>query len=411
MATRQRRLDIVIAWMQEHPGVVNSVQTQLRSLAGSYGFLRKQVGNLNLTTEEQNVYMDALKQTYQEMKVRAGTNAQTVDMLNKTMKATTKIIDDQSESGQGLTAVAGRLGFRLGWLGFRMASMGRMILRAAVQPLRSLLGTLTSWEKGIESIAIALGLQEAGMGDTGKSAEDLRRIMEGIPDTGMAVETAMGGIQATMWELAQAAAPALIDILEAVQGIIDTVGIAFIVSMAEGLASALKAGEGFFAGIAPIVPLLGKLFAVLVLLSPVLIAIGSAMFLLSPFLIAGSLGFGAMTVGVGGLTIALAPLLIAIVAIGAAIALVTVYWDDLVKAFEGAQKWIGQMTGVEGWGDPSTRGAEFRPGSGNQEVVVYSDVNIENMSADVDYERARDAVNTGVGDALRSRSYPGGVVP
>lgn len=394
--------------MQQHPGVVRSVQTKLRSLAGSYGFLKTQTNKLNLTTEEQAVYLGALKRVYEEMKVRAGASAQTVNMLNRTMKATTRIMEDQDETGKGLTTGVRSLGFRLGWLGFRMASMGRMILRAAVGPLRRLLGTLTDWEKGLESIAVALGLQEAGLGETGKSAEELRKILAGIPGTGLELKTAMGGLQATMWELAQAAAPALIEIMKAIQDIIESVGTAFIVSMAEGLASALRAGAAFLRVIKPIMPVLGKLFAALVILSPVLIAIGTAMFLLTPLMMLSTIGLGAMTVGVGGLSIALGPLLIAIVAIGAAIALVTVYWDELTAAFTGAGRWIGQAFGGRGM-----MGAPTIPAgaAATQEVTVYSDVNIESVTADVDYERVRDSVNAGVGDALRGRSYPGGVIP
>lgn len=410
MATRQRRLEIVIAWMQQHPGVVRSVRSQLRSLAGSYGFLKTQSDKLNLTTEEQAVYFGALKQTYDEMRVRAGASAQTVSMLNKTMQATTKVIKEQDESGKGLTKGMGRMGFRLGWLGYRMASMGRMILKAAIGPLKQMLGTLRDWEKGIESIAVALGLQEAGLGDTGKSAEELRKILAGIPKTGMEVQTAFGGVQAAMWAMAQEAAPALIDIMHAIQDIIESVGTAFIVSLAEGIGSALKAGGALLKTLKPFMPLLGKLFAVLVVLSPVLIAMGTAMFLLTPLMIAGSLGLGAMTIGVGGLTIALGPLLLAIVAIGAAITLVIVFWDDLVRGFKGAGKWLANVFGGAPGPGYGTRPGYIGPG-GQQEITVYSDVNIESMTADVDYERVRDSVNTGVGDALRGRGYPGGVVP
>ena len=90
MATRERRLDIVIRYMEQHPGVLGDVQTRLRSLAGSYGYLRRNIGQLNLTQEELALRTGTQKSNISRLE--SGNYNPSVDFLNKIAKGLGKEI-------------------------------------------------------------------------------------------------------------------------------------------------------------------------------------------------------------------------------------------------------------------------------------------------------------------------------
>lgn len=406
MATRQRRLEIVIAWMQQHPGVVRNVQTQLRSLAGSYGFLRRNVGQLNLTQAEQATFMEQLTTAYQQMRVAAGARtATTVKLLNKALQGTTKAIQEGTAAGGGIAGAFRRMGFRVGWLGFRLAILGRMILRMAIQPIKGLHKTILDWETGIENAALALALQAAGMGEAGMSAEELRATMLAIPEAAFAVKTAMLGLQTTWMQLAVDNAPALIAILSTLQDILEGTGGVIITSMIAALSDVLPLVSGFLNLLKPLAPLLGTISAALLLLSPFLIGIGMAMFMLQPIMLLVNSGILASTIAIGGMTIALGPLLLAIAAISAALLILYTYWDDIARAFQGAGRWLGNVFGGMPAGARPTGRAGWE-GETQQEITIYSSYDIGSVTGEVDLDEIERASNRGTTDALRRRGWP-----
>lgn len=365
-------------------------------------------------------------------------NPQVMKKLQKQMfdvSVTTVKVGDEVATLTAVTQKGGKsladMGFRLGWLGYRLAAMGRMILRAAVGPIQQMIGTMNKWDQAMETIATGLGLQEAGMGDTGRSAEELIDLLGKMPEVGMAVQTAVAGIAIAFMQIAVDNAPALISILESVRTIVDNLASGFAVGLVDGIASVLSFVADLSGHLGWLAPIMGKIFSVLVILAPAFIGLGSALFFIGPALWLVRSGLFAIN---WPLTIMIGILLLLIThwedfknvvhvvveavkaafrrlgeAVQAIIEKLKPLWDMLSgigKAISGVGKALGGGGPTGGYGGVP---GGTRPGVGygeyRMENIFYNTYDIGNVSADVDLDRIADAGNRGTGEALAGRNW------
>jgi hypothetical protein len=416
----------------------------------------------------------------------------------------------------------------MGWLGFRISIMGRMIERFGTEPIAKMTGLLKDWEGSLETLALALGMQEAGLGETGLSAEQLRATMTKLIDVGPALQTAWLGLEATWIRLAVDNAPALISILASLQSMLEGTGGVIIIYIVSTVAAATAGFAAFVNVLGPVAPIIGVIVGVLVAMSPALIAIGMALFMLQPLIALNTLLHGAWATTLMTVTIpamlawistmwaANAPLwalstpllvwVVAIAAVVAALAILYFKWNDIVAFLQNTLgpvlNWIGEkikwfsdligsalswLTGFFGGAAEATddfrksqenlnatiedvygssigrdiakslgeaiaaykelqdaavvadlslrtpivtfdRTLSLKPmvaagaagaagtvagagGETTQNITVYSNPYIANVSGVADIDEVYKASDKGVTDALDKRSYPGGVVP
>jgi len=449
MATRQRRLEIVIAWMQEHPGVVKVVQSQLRSLAGSYGYLKKSVGELNLTAGEQAVYTEELSKVYKAMRVRLGATAQTVNMMNKALKSTSDVFEEADKAverafGKMTKATAAstketvkatkassifdkimqRMGYRTSWVGFRMAIMGRLIMRSVLAPMQKMVGALSGWEKSMESVALALALQEAGMGETGLSAEELRQVLIDLATEGPKTQTAMQGLGATWDKLALENAPTLNTVIGEMQDALEGVGGAILTAMVDAVGDAVPALGDFLDLLDPFSDELGTFTGWLLLAGVAMTGIGTAIYLMKPALMTLKLMLNPIVVVLGTLIVM--------------ILLWKKYWGDWVGYMENVVfptldklpniagfkalkelldnlRVVGTAIGIipremEPAGAAEVSREDWKemhyPGEVKQEIDVDVNIDIENILSEIDLDAMTTNVSNAVTEALRQRGWP-----
>jgi hypothetical protein len=461
MSMTERRLDIMINWMVQNPTVVTSVQKQLVDLGNAFEKAKVFIMNMIPAHQEQAAVLDNLGGILEEntsalMRQADKGYAMADEAMKRYDKEQEKVRKDTEKTSTGFTS----MGYRLGWLGFRISIMGRMIERFGTEPIAKMTNLLKDWEGSLETLALALGMQEAGLGETGLSAEQLRSTMAKLIDVGPALQTAWLGLEATWIRLAVDNAPALISILASLQSMLEGTGGVIITYIISTVAAATAGFAAFVNVLGPVAPIIGVIVGVLVAMSPALIAIGMALFMLQPIIALNTLLHGAWATTLMTVTIpamwawittlwaanaplwALStPLLVWVVAIGAVVAALAILyfkWNDIVTFLQNTLgpvlNWIGEkikwlsdlVGGMLGWlggvlgfkpaaaamtTAATAATAEGAGGETQQNITVYSNPYIANVEGVADLDEVYKASDKGVTDALDKRSYPGGVVP
>lgn len=293
MSMTERRLDIMINWMVQNPTVVQSVQKQLIELGDAFQKAKVLIMNVIPAGQGQAKVLDKLGGVLEEntgalLRQADKGYAMADEAVKRYDKDQEKLTKDTQKSSTGFTS----MGYRLGWLGFRIAIMGRMIERFGSEPIAKMTGLLKDWEGSLETLAMALGMQEAGLGETGLSAEQLRSTMMDLITVGPMLQTAWLGLEATWIRLAVDNAPALISILSSLQSMLEGTGGVIITYIVNTVALATAGFAGFVSILGPVAPILGIIIGVLVAISPALIAIGMALFMLQPLIALNTLLHG-----------------------------------------------------------------------------------------------------------------------
>jgi len=206
-----------------------------------------------------------------------------------------------------------RAGWRLGWLGFRLVMMGRIIMRWLLAPLRRAIRILTDWERSIDYVTTTLGLMAASGELTGERQERLLETIRQLLEVGPPFAAAFGYMSSALMKLATIAAPALIplflelgdllyDLMPVIQEyvvpVIEQITEQFrewvptlleiariaIPAFMEGVRTMLPLLMGFLESLMPLIPWLARAAGFLAPLAPLMVAAGMALYFLSPLL-------------------------------------------------------------------------------------------------------------------------------
>jgi len=340
--TGKTRLQIIIEWLQKNAGLPKKTQAQVVKLRGGVNATLTPVAGLN-------------KQMFG---------------LHKNVK---------------------NLGFSLGWFGYRLSVLGRMILRSAIDPVKQMAGMLSGWESGLNDIGMALALQRAGISETAMSNEELAETMRRLPQEGLVFQGTMAGLQAVMSDLAIRAGPALNRLFLALGELMKGIGGEIIVSMIHGFANAIEFVTYLGNKFTWLGPVLGRLMAGLAAVSPLLITMGAAMFMLGPLFIAP-------------LALVFAKLMLVVVAIG----MLITFWGDLIRAIRGGWEWVQKVLNLGPGKGPGASATNVPGGmTRSSEATIYQNIEVGSIQGDIDLARASDEIANRTADGVTRAQWNG----
>lgn len=381
---RQARIQLMLEWIEKHPGVVGRVEGKLRSLIGAYGNVTRY---LRANIKDQNKLKKALqaaRDVFEEKKVTLVStgrglreNAKAADFMSAVSE---KLAKNQGQLGRTLQGWGRRMigvGYRIGWFAFRTMVLGRMIMNWLLAPIKKGIRALLDWEGIIDRGATSMGLLAAAGLLTGERLDFLKGAISTLIEKGIAFSGAWGYLQtvlATMaadiaavftpalleiadalvevWEQVKPTLiPALEDLVERVLppllSLIREVGPAFITAFVDGLSLSVPLIISLLNALKPIIPVAATIIGFLAPFAPILVAVGVAAYALSPIFIALGTAlqlaaFSAMGVSISltGLLAAAAPIIAIILAIVAVIAVIIVVWQNWGKIV----KWFTDVT-------------------------------------------------------------------
>jgi hypothetical protein len=340
----ERRFELALRWLEENPDVPDKVSEKLQNLYAGFAKASTSLSKLGYTGKQNDVVFKGLQAQYRENYVQAAKGDVGFKLLSDTLDAQ----EDQAAATRERWEKFGRslrnTGVRLGWLGYRMTIVGRMMLRWLEMPIKKVTDTLTNWQKTLGDTAQTLGLLEYfGMGSATTLAS-LKDIIEKLPEVALKFNAAMGALNAIWARIAVDIGPILTGailkvadaffemwdkvsptLIPALQTLVDRIlpplldllkeaGPALIEGFVNGLSFTIPLMINLLDAIKPILPTVATLIGAILPLAPLLIAIGTAAYLISPVLM--SLG-SIITFLASG---ALIPLITAVAMVASAIA-------------------------------------------------------------------------------------------
>jgi len=399
MSAREARIQLILEWLEKHPGVASRVEDKLRSLIGVYGNASRRIREVISDKERLEKALNIAKQLFTEEKAKIVPSTRSHQFFSEVIR---RLTEEEARAAKGhvtLSQRVGRLGraltragYRLGWFAFRTIVVGRILLNWMLRPIRKGLGTLLRWEQSVEAAASALGLLAATGLLSAESQERLEKAIGVVSETGIKLQGTMQNLQATIALIAaEAIEPllpyinqlidALYEVWESVKGevvpvladfardivpevisILRDVGPAFIKAFVDGVRIAVPMILSLTKALEPLIPLAAEIIGFLMPFAPLMIAIGTAAYMLSPILTGlGSVlqlvamnSMLAATTGTGligaltGLLGSLTPLLPVIAAVAGAIAgviLIIQHWSEIVSFFQGV--WESFVSALE----------------------------------------------------------------
>jgi len=248
----------------------------------------------------------------------------------------------QQEQWQRLIRSVTRFGFRIGWFAYRLVMIGRIIIRWMQRPIQRMIDVMRNWERSLEEIMFGMALLELEGLATGETLSLLERIMEELPDVGMQVQGMMSLVTA-LFALAgttvmRELVPAFVRLLEVIMKVwssmetqlivvirdlidrvlpvlirlIEEAGPAFIIGIAQGLATVIPMIVEFLHSIRGLMPYISRLIGFLIPLAPVMVAIGTALYFVGPVMEAIAASLKILAALAGLLHLSLVPLASAI---------------------------------------------------------------------------------------------------
>ncbi|RLE64027.1 MAG: hypothetical protein DRJ47_08685 [Thermoprotei archaeon] len=399
MSAREARIQLILEWLEKHPGVASRVEDKLRSLIGVYGNASRRIKEVITDKERLEKALNIAKQLFTEEKAKLVPSTRSHQFFSEVIRRLTEEEARAAKSHVTLSQRVGRLGraltragYRLGWFAFRTIVVGRILLNWMMRPLKQGLGTLVRWEQSVEAAASAMGLLYASGLLTAESQERLEEAIGEVSEAGIAVQGTMQNLQATIaliaaeaiepllpyinqlidalyetWEnVKDQVIPALVDfardVVPAVISILQNVGPAFIAAFVEGVRVAVPIILSLIRALEPLIPIIAKVIGFLMPFAPLMIAVGTAAYMLSPILtglgsvlqliamnslLASTAGTGLLGT-LGGLLGSLAPILPIIAAVAAAIAgiiLLIQHWSEVMSFLQSI--WEGFMSALE----------------------------------------------------------------
>ena len=371
-ATESRKLQLILEWLEVNPGAYNSMKKKLKELAWDVkradevlqgtaktdkekakretALARVEVDRVHaimMETEGFREADDALKKLAQDEKEEAAAKAK----QQREMERQAKLLEKQKKKWTTLGHRISSTGRSLGWLGFRMVIMGRLITRTMLKPVTQVINLLRDWERSARDLAYTIGLLAyTGLGSADMIDTFLNTLRK-LPEAGLMIQAALGAVQGVLLTIGVDLAPiiseALIELADAflrvwkevsptlipalqelsdkvmpqIIDILEELGPAFIEGFVAGLSIVIPALVKLVDFLGPLAPAIGFLAGVLVPLAPLFMLVGTAMYFVSPILMAlgSAISFLGPLLGAGGLGGALAALFPVVIAIGAAV--------------------------------------------------------------------------------------------
>jgi len=181
----ERRIDILVRWMEEQKEVGNKIVDKLNEISAS-------LEKLNIVSQQSNKTMlYGLSAIY--------------DKMSRGTKVTQRIGESTRNLNRRFDSLGRRIsyiGWRLSWMAYRLMMMGRIITRWMLRPVNFAIQSLTNWERSLDTVATTMGLLAATGQLTGERQEFLQRTLEGLMEVGPKVQGAFQYVQSAMIGLA-----------------------------------------------------------------------------------------------------------------------------------------------------------------------------------------------------------------
>jgi len=340
----ERRFELALRWMEENPDIPDKVAVKIQNLYSGFAKASTSLSKLGFTGKQNDVVFKGLQEQYRGNVAEATKGDIGFKLLSDTLDAQAKQAAATRQHWEKFGRSIRNTGVRLGWLGYRMTIVGRMMLKWLEMPIKKVTDTLKNWQKTMGDTARTLGLLEAtGLG-TAVTLASLRDILTKLPTVGLKFEAAMGALEAIWARIAVDIGPILIDslmsvanaffemwnqvsptLIPALQELADRIlpplldllksaGPALIEGFVNGLTFTVPLLVNLLDALKPILPTVATLIGAILPLAPLLIAIGTAAYLISPVL----MSLGSIITFLAGT--ALAPLIPIVAAAVAAIA-------------------------------------------------------------------------------------------
>lgn len=389
--------------MEKHPGIASKVSNELGSLWGHYMNVAKSIRNTIPVGKEQTQMLENAKVAFAEQRLSLMKQHKQYQMFNRAVDLTNKQQIESRKRFNNVRKTIGKVGYRLGWLSFRLIIVGRLLMRYMMQPIQKMVQTLTNWEQSVQSGAESL----AYLAYTGHDVSDIfgDNMPDAMKDTILAGLELKGALGAIQWIITQIATdlgpilvPMLLDIARAMKNIWDEVsptlipalqrltnevlpplidlferiGPALITGLVSGITQAIPTITWLIGAFGWLAEPLARVIGFLLPFAPIMVAIGTALYFVSPILtiisavmgalsvalpaisggmvaVAGgikAIGTSAMVTAPGLLTIALVAgaIAVAIFTVAAAIALLTGKWKEFTG---GIANVIDSIRGVK----------------------------------------------------------------
>lgn len=334
-----KRIEIITSWIEQHPDVKEKIQEKLVSLDSTYSKVRNSIRGMGLDEKQQTAMIEGANQARDKDRESLIRQDREANALMKSYDQFNKVFESGSERMKRWGKSIGRVGYRIGWLSFRLVIMGRLLTQQMVKPIQWMIRELGNWEQSITKMVTGLAmLQASGLGASDALMELMSpESIRGLVESGMMIEGAMGALYAVFMsiasELAPIVAPAIVAVADALlalwqenkdellpmlQALVDDLlppllrlitelGPVLISSFVTGMGYAIKGVVFIVDALTPFLPLIAGIIGFLLPFAPLLMLAGTAMFFLSPLLTTIAMVFGVLSgflpaVG-GGLTV------------------------------------------------------------------------------------------------------------
>lgn len=194
------------------------------------------------------------------------------------------------------------------WFGFRLQSVGRMMMRWVLAPIGKAIKVLSQWDKTLEHVAVSMGLLAATDALDPTRRMNLADFMGDIPRVGLEFQAAFNYLQSSVMNFLFRAGYPLKDLLlalgdaifsidmkpmiRAMGGVTNTIRAAlpllmafaktFLVSFARGIQNGVVLLTAMLGVLSPFLGILGRFTGILAGLSPLMMGLGLAIFFAAP---------------------------------------------------------------------------------------------------------------------------------
>lgn len=194
-----RKVPVEIEWLESHPGVADAAEKRLQKLAGAQQYVNSTLGKYMPAGAKQARLMAHINRAAFDQEVAIARKVSPAfKLLDTGLRKLGAEEHRQVSMMKNITRGLGKWGWKLGWLGFRMVIVGRMLMRYLMDPMQKAVGWLTKWDKSLTDVAISLGLLEArGMG-TANLFDFLGDTLKELPEAGLDFQAAMGTLTSVL---------------------------------------------------------------------------------------------------------------------------------------------------------------------------------------------------------------------
>lgn len=323
----QVRVQLMLEWMEKNPRAVNRVQDQLKNLHMTYMRSAKGLRQMGMDEARLTRALELAREQYQKEQTGIVDIAHSREFTTNVLKRLTKeeekarILQEKRTGGlKRFGQQMSKAGYKMGWMGFRMTIMGKMMMRWIQKPIQDTIKLMLNWEKAIETTAEAMGMLAYAGELTGERQDFLMGTIEDLLTVGPEFQAMWLYLQSAITKILTSIAEPMIGFLEALadaiveagpelteilvpalQDLADTIidllpdimelARTALPSFVKGIEDAAGFMVTLFQNMGPILPYFAELLGYVVGISPLLVAIGTGLYALSPALIVAGLAF------------------------------------------------------------------------------------------------------------------------